>query len=228
MAGEDPTTPVPPLTAKLIEAARPRERDYELPDPAAPGLRLRVTPKGGKVFRWYVTSLGRVITIGRWTKAPRPGHVTLAEARTWLERLKDAHRAGRLAEVEEELRALRPKPQRSVDVPAGGPTLRDVAKDFLRQIERRRKRPDEVRRTLEKELLPALGDRSVTSITPRDIRQVVEAVVERGSPTQAGKVLAHAKQLFRFACGRDDVRRTLPTRSTPTRSGSSTGCASAS
>jgi integrase len=86
-----------------------------------------------------------------------------------------------------------------------GPTFAEVAEAFLAHIERRRKRPDEVRRSLEKELLPALGERPVRTITSKDIRLVVEAVVKRGSPTQAGKVLAHAKQLFRFACGRDDV-----------------------
>jgi integrase len=205
MAAEHSTASLPPLTAKLIEAAEPRATDYEIADPAAPGLRLRVTPKGGKVFRWYVTSLHRVLTIGRWSKLPRPGHVTLGEARTWLERLKEAHGAGRLAAVEAELSALRPR--RSAAPPAEGAvvTFRQVADDFLKHVERRRKRPDEVRRTIETDLAPALGDRPIGSITSKDIRQVVEAVVARGSPTQAGKVLAHAKQLFRFACGRAEL-----------------------
>ncbi len=206
MAAEHPTATLPPLTAKAIEAAEPRSTDYELPDSAAPGLRLRVTPKGGKVFRWYVTSLGRVLTIGRWSKLPRPGHVTLGEARTWLERLKEAHGAGRLDAVEAELRAIRPRHSATPAAPLeGAVTFRQVAEDFLKHVERRRKRPDEVRRTIETDLVPALGDRPIGAITSRDIRLVVEAVVARGSPTQAGKVLAHAKQLFRFACGRDEV-----------------------
>lgn len=205
MAAAQTTSPVPPLTPARIEAARPQARDYELADPVAPGLRLRVSPKGAKVFRWYLTSARRVITIGRWSKTTKPGRVTLAEARAWLERLKEAHQGGRLADVEAELAALRPRKASAEPLQAGGPTLRDVAADFLKHIERRRKRPEEVKRTLEKELLPALGDRPIGAITSREIRKVVEAVVERGAATQAGKVLAHAKQLFRFACGRDDV-----------------------
>jgi integrase len=196
---------IPPFTPGRIEALEPRAKDYELSDPAAPGLVLRVTANGTKTFRWYVNAIGRRITIGRWSKTARPGFVTLGEARMWLERLKDAHRGGRLEDVEAELRALRPKPAAAPAQGAGALTLRDVAGDFLRHIERRRKKPDEVRRTVEKELLPALGDRPIASITSRDIRQVVEAVVARGAATQAGKVLAHSKQLFRFACGRDDV-----------------------
>lgn len=200
MAAEKPTTQ-PPLTAAGIE----KLPEGEHRDSAAPGLFLRVNRKS-RTFRWYVRSIGRAITIGPWSKASKPGHVTLAEARTWLERLKEAHRIGQLAEVEAELAALRPRRGPVVATPAdGGVTFGEVAKDFLKHIEKRRKRPDEVRRTLEKELLPVLGDRPIASITSRDVRKVVEAVVERGAATQAGKVLAHAKQLFRFACGRDDL-----------------------
>jgi len=97
MAAEN-VTASPPLTAKLIEAKHAAAKDYELADAGAPGLRLRITPKGAKVFRWSVTRSGRqqVVTIGRWAKHPQPGRVTLAEARGWLERLKLAHKAGNL------------------------------------------------------------------------------------------------------------------------------------
>jgi integrase len=205
MAAEN-LSATPPLTPKLIEAARPTEKDYELPDTAAPGLRLRVTPKGSKVFRWYVTSIGRVITIGRWSKVPRPGFVTLGEARSWLERLKDAHKSAKLEAVEAELKALRPA--RQVAPPSGtvGPlTVKDVAADFMKHIERRRKRPEQVQRSLDCDILPAMGERPIASVTPKDCRLVVEAVVARGATTQAGIVLGVMKQLFNFAWNRDDI-----------------------
>src|ERR1700677_1945208 len=124
-------TGTPPLTAKLIESARAAEADYELRDSAAPGLCLRVSPKGAKVFRWYLTSLKRVITIGRWAKTPTPQHVTLAEARSWLERLKEAYATGRLDEVVAELQALRPPKSKSLVLIEGGPlTGRPVCVDF--------------------------------------------------------------------------------------------------
>ena len=55
----DNVTSSPPLTAKLIEAAHPAAKDYEIADAGAPGLRLRITSKGAKVFRWSVTRDGR-------------------------------------------------------------------------------------------------------------------------------------------------------------------------
>lgn len=196
----------PPLTVKAIEAAKPREKEYELRDGGAPGLRLRISPKGARVFRWYVTSARRVITIGHWTKIPTPHHVTLQEARGWLEKLKQAYTEGRLDEVEGELRALRPGPRReAAQQEAGAPTVHDVAEAFMRYMKRERKRPEQAQRPLDYDILPAIGDRPIDSITSQDCRGIVEAVVDRGSPRQAGVVLAILKQFFSFAMDRGDV-----------------------
>jgi integrase len=208
MAAEERTGSTPPLTPKLIEATPPRERDFELADPAAPGLRLRITPKGGKTFRWYVTSLGRVITIGRWTAKPRPGFVTLGEARTWLERLKEAHRGGRLGEVLAELAATRPPKSAKLREEPGSTTavtVRAVADAFFAFLERERKRPEQGRRPLEYDILPAIGERQIATVTRQECRAIVEAVVARGSPVQAGVVLGVMKQFFRFAVDRGDL-----------------------
>jgi integrase len=195
----------PPLTSKSIESARPAATDYELRDPAARGLVLRVSPKGAKVFRWRLRSIGRVITIGPFSPKPQPGHVSLAEARGWLERLKLAHRAGTLPQVEAELeRALRPPPPPK-PTEAGALTVRTLAAEFLRYVERGRRRPELVQRPIDFDILPAIGDKPIASVTPQDCRAIVEAVVARGSPTQAGVVLATLKQFFRFACDRDDL-----------------------
>lgn len=73
------------LTKTLVEAARPRERDYELRDALTPGFLLKVTPAGGKVFMLaYTNSRGRrrKPAIGRF------GELTVEQARAvardWL------------------------------------------------------------------------------------------------------------------------------------------------
>jgi integrase len=202
-------TASPPFTAKLIEAARPAAKDYEIPDAGAPGLRLRITPKGGRSFRWYVTRDGhqRVITLGKWSKHPQPGCVTLAEARGWLEKLKSAHKAGNLDNVIAELAASRPSRAPSVETNSGGAalTVAELAKDFIAYISRRRKRPEQARRPIEEDIVPRIGDKRLADVSSRDVRQIVESVVARGAATQAGVVLAVMKQLFRFAQGRDEM-----------------------
>jgi integrase len=207
MAAEK-VTATPPLTPARIEALKPRADRYEVADGGAPGLRLRVMPTGAKVFRWYVTSLGRVITIGPWSRNPSPGHFTLGEAHTSLEKLKLAHKEGRLAAVEAELQARRParRPPQATPTPGGGPlTVKSVADEFLKYVERERKRPEHAKRPVEFDILPAIGHRPIAEVTPQECRAIVEGVVARGSPTQAGAVLAVMKQFFRFACDRDDI-----------------------
>ena len=62
-----------------------------------------------------------------------------------------------------------------------------------------RRRPDEVRRTLDTDILPAIGNKSLASVTAADCRAIILAVIDRGATSHAGKVLDHLKQLFSWA-----------------------------
>lgn len=197
----------PSLTAAAIDAAESRDRDYELADPAAPGLRLRVSPKGAKVFRWYLTALGRVITIGRWSKTPKAGHVTLGEARVWLERLKDAHRGGRLDDALAELARARPRRTPKAQAAEGGPsalTVEAVGKDFLAYLEGKRKRPEQPRRIFKEEINPRIGHLPIAKVTKADTRSVLDPIVARGSAVMANHVRALMRQFFAWAVDRED------------------------
>jgi integrase len=192
----------PPLTAAGIENLPEGEHR----DSAAPGLFLRVNRKS-RTFRWYVRSIGRAITVGPWSKTPKPGHVTLAEARAWLERLKDAHRSGQLAGVERELAALRPRRGVKSSAPpsdSGALTVETVGKDFLVYLEGRRRRPEQARRCLEVEVFPRIGHFEIAKVTKADVRAVVEPIVKRGSKVQAGQVLSLMRQFFAWAVDRED------------------------
>lgn len=193
----------PPFTASQLDAAKPKPARYELRD--GDGLVLRVFPSGARTFRWYVSSLGRVITIGKFSLKPRPAHLTLGEARVWLERLKAGYDEGRLDAVEAELRALKPQRAKPTSSDGGPLTVEAVAKDFMVYIERERKRPEHARRPIDCDIVPGLGLRPVASITAVDCRRVVESVVARGSTRQAGVVLQVLKQLFTFAADRGDI-----------------------
>jgi len=190
----------PGLTVPMIEAAPVGE----LRDGAAPGLRLRITPQGRRVFRWAVRRGGKItwVTLGAWSKKPKPGFLTLAEAHALLEKLKAAHLAGKLDELLAELRPRRPL---LPVVPPNALTISDLVKDFEVFIARRRRRPEAVTDILDRDVLPVIGDRAVASITTPDVRQVVEAVVKRGASTHAGKVYQVLGQLLRFAQGRGDI-----------------------
>lgn len=204
MVAPHPSIPTPPrgLTPAFIDALRPREDErYEVADRRAPGLRLRVLPSGRKVFRWYCTARGEVVTIGPWTLGEQPGHVTLAQARSWLERLKGAHEAGTLDTLKGELAAaLRRRPRVADPAPEDRRAFKAVIEEFYQDdIVRNRKRPEDARAILDRDIIPALGARSLDEITTLDVRDVVKRTVSRGASTHAGKVLSTLKQFFGWA-----------------------------
>lgn len=192
------------LTDKWIASLPPGEHT----DAGAPGLRLRVTASGVRVFRWGVKVDGRVkwITLGRWSPKPRTGHVNVNQARARLDKAKEANKAGTLDALVAEWNPPRPKPAGgSITGREGVLTVRDVAAPFKVYIRRRRRRPEVVDDALDRDIIPVLGGRPLASITTPDVRRLVEGVVNRGAATHAGRVLQVVKQMFKFAQGRGDV-----------------------
>ena len=208
MAAGELSTPPLGFTAKWIAALRPGPAREECSDR---GLVLRLLPSGRKVFVWYAWAEGRqrrtVVTIGTWALSEGPGRFTLMQARTWLERLKAAREGGALAEVMLEMRrALHggaPAPP--------GHTVGELAEEWYRRaILGTRRRPEEVRRTLDTDILPRLGELLAPAVTPADCREVVTKVVDRGAASHAGKVLDHMRQLFAWAEGFGEEIRKNP------------------
>ena len=207
------STPPRGLTVAFIEALQPDpQRRYEVPNRRAPGLVLRVLPSGKRIFRWYVTNLGRVVTIGPYHPAEDPprAFVSLKMARGWLDRLKAAYAGGTLDTVEAELKDyLGPsKDPAPATLDMSVLTVAKVADEFYaRRLLPHRKLPNEARATLDKDILSKIGGRPIAAVRTPECAHLVENVVDRGSAGRAGKVLGLVKQLFRFAESRGYIDR---------------------
>ncbi len=213
--------------AKAVEGLRPKATEYEAADVKCDGLRLCVTPKGFKSFRWYVVDAGkrRKVTLAPWSLAPLDGHLTLEEARVWLSKLRAAHVGGNLATVEADLERLirRVRPgQKISDAPSD--TVKAVADVFYdRRLKPHRKHPEEARRILDRDILPVIGSRPIAAVKGPECAALVERVVDRGAPGHADKVRRLLSQLFRFAEGRDLIERNPAARLDPNDLGIVTG-----
>jgi integrase len=201
--------PTRKLTDLFVERAKPPARGrVEYFDAAFPGLALRITDNGGKSWCAFYRFKGRLrrFTIGRYP-AIKPAQAR-REAAAALERVREG------ADPAEEKRARREMRTPEAD------TFGAVAQDYLERHLREHRRAStflEAKRDLEHDALPAWRKRPIASITRRDVLDLIDGIVARGSEVQANRTLARLRALFNWAIEKDRVtaspvaRMKLPT-----------------
>jgi integrase len=180
------------LTARGVAALETDRPQQDFWDELTPGLVLRVTEHGRKTYvvRYRANGTHRRMTLGRHP------NLTLAAAR---EKAREALAAAQAGEDP----ALERQRLRSSEA-----TFEALAREVLAaKAERTRRRTREEReRMLEKELLPAWGNRPADSIGRRDVLELLEAIVRRGSPVAANRTLRLVQLIFN-----EGLRRGFPT-----------------
>lgn len=184
-----PKTTHAPLTPQQVKRVAPGPIPIDVRDGQAKGLVLTVFPSGRRTFtvRYVWQGKHRRLPIGDFPT------VSLAKAREAAEDARTAIRQGR--DPVGERQAKRAKP---------ADTVRVLAAEYLKRHARPHKRTaDDDERTLNVEVLPRLGDRSVRDLTRRDVRQLLDAIVDRGAPVRANRVLSLIRRLLNFAVDHD-------------------------
>ncbi|WP_375289774.1 tyrosine-type recombinase/integrase [Qipengyuania sp.] len=175
------------LSAKAIEAFKPKVKRYEVHDLLCPGFSLRVFPTGRKVFtvkyRYGLTQ--RRLPIG---VHPR---ITLAEARN------KALEALRL--VDDGIDPAARRRQLGMNVEA-------ICSDFIRQYARPRNRSwKEAERILQREFVAVHGQRDIREIKRHDILELMDGAIERGAAYQANRIHSNLRKLFNWCMERGIV-----------------------
>lgn len=177
------------LTPKTIDALPPAQgKRYEVRDPLLPGLHLRVSASGAKVFYLSkrVDHRPRRIRVGAWPI------LSLHDAR---EKARSILRAIELGEFEK---------QALVDEEQQVPTLKEVIPQFIELYAKLRTRDWKgSERVLEK--FASLYDRPINEIKRSDIVRVLDKLVAEGTPTRANRALAAIKKLMNWCIDRGTV-----------------------
>lgn len=188
---------MPRLTDSRVQTLPPGEYT----DPGVKGLQIRIREaRGRRVHSWLLRY--------KWQGEPvriKLGDETLslADARA------DALAARQLIDrgIDPRL-GDRPSKRRAAPGGVNGAssdphTVAHLAHEYLeRHVKRQRKRPEYVERFLDADVLPKWGGRDARTITPREVVELLDGIVERGSPTMANRGAGVLSQMFRFGVHR--------------------------
>lgn len=202
------------LTAATVKSAvaNPSKR-REIADKALPGLYLIVQPSGSKswALRYRVAGAPKKLTIGTALTErlePIDGPPALGAPMTLVE-ARGAARAALQAIAEGRDPAEQKKAARAVaNVPADPEKdlVRTHATAFIdRHCKPRNRSWPEVERQFKSDILPAIGDRRVQDIRKRDLIEMMDAIVDRGAPIVANRVLATLRKFFGWLVDRDVI-----------------------
>lgn len=177
------------FTAQWVERVQPPpsgRADYF--DRKVTGLGLRVSHTGRKV--WFVMYRAKGDPKRRrLTLSPYP-NMSLAEARETARKTLVETAAGRdLGMEKQEL-------QHAANFEA-------LTSEYLEKHAKRKKRTwAEDARAIRADLLPIWAKRKVHDIRRQDILNLLDSIVDRGSPIQANRTLALVRKIFNWAIGR--------------------------
>ncbi|MFL5068124.1 MAG: integrase arm-type DNA-binding domain-containing protein, partial [Xanthobacteraceae bacterium] len=174
------------LTKSVLDRVKPNGTEQIIWDEALPGFGVRVKPNGNRSYvvqyRNRGTGASKRMTIGRHGPT-----LTFDQAKKQARLL--------LADV---LRGNDPAGRRRSE--RSGPTVNDLARDYLERHAIPNKRPKSVRgdrALIDQIIAPKLGRKKVVAVERRDIEAIHIAMRER--PCQANRLLALMSKLFNLA-----------------------------
>jgi integrase len=179
------------LTKSRIDGLSPGEQDQIYWDSERPGLHLKVTPAGKKVFLLYYRVVGASKQQRRY-KIGDYGAVTLQQAR---ERAKSL--AGMVADGKDPA-ADRKQARQRLDFEL----VSDLVAEFLSKHVAQNRSAAETERIFNKDILPRLGSRSIHSLKKHDVIALLEAIADRDAPIMANRTLAAFRKFLNWCVAR--------------------------
>ncbi|WOF44676.1 tyrosine-type recombinase/integrase [Sphingopyxis indica] len=172
------------LTAKTLEALKPKAKRYEVHDLHCPGMSVRVSAQGQKVFtvKFRYGLEQKRMKLGVY---PR---ISLATAR---EKAIDI-----LRQVDEGIDPT--KRRRTANM-----KVENICREFIRlHAMPRNKSWREAERILEREFVGTFGQRDIREIKRFDVLEIMDAAVARGSTYQANRIHSNMRKLFNWCVER--------------------------
>lgn len=194
-SGSGPTREAISLTTRSIEALRPAEAAYRVPDQRCIGLAVRVAPSGIKTWdlAYRIRNSGKT----RRLSLGRVSDVALEKARERANELTSTARTGRdlIAEDEEEKRAA----------VAARITIEQLIELYVRRrVTGRLRTAKEIERRLKRALTPIM-QRHAEDIRRKNLRELFDQCADNGIEREAERRRQTVGAMFRWALSQDIV-----------------------
>lgn len=189
---------------EIRKRANPKERE-EISDVgkgAARGLRLVIQPSGAKswALRYRFNGMNRKFTIGPYpTIGLADARRKAEEARGDIARGKDP--AGEKKASREAMKASREKDSKTVE---------NISTQFIDRYVKRSGKVGagwgaEIERLFKVEINPKIGAKQIGEVKKRDISDLLDGIMDRGSPITANRTLAVLRRFFNWAVEREEL-----------------------
>jgi integrase len=197
------------FTDRTVRTLKAKTERYEAWEDGRTGLGVRVSTVGRKswIYMYRFDGNPRRMTLGVYPA------MTLANARVRHAKAKEMRDQGIDPGV---VHVQKHQAEQQAT------TVAYLVEEYLEKHARRKKRSaDADERALRKEIIPIWGYRKAKDITRRDIINLLDDVVDRGSPVMANRLLALLRKMFSFAVKQDILGATpcveidKPTEETP-------------
>lgn len=174
------------LTAKFVEAAKPKEKRYRVLD--ADNLLLEVTPSGGKSwrFRYRLNGKADMISLGRYPE------ISLKEARQLRDKKK--------VELAKGIDPKQVSKLRKQSITTSN-TFQDTANEWLAQhiTGKSEKHIQAITGRLNRYVFPAIGTRIISELDAHDIHEIVQTLAQHKKIELARRIRGLCSQIFRYA-----------------------------
>jgi integrase len=197
------------LTVQKIKPPASKTARAERYDARVPGFGVRVTAEGSRSWIFVYTSptqkKRRRYTIGVVDFKEPDGETTLdlEQARTKANDLRRMVREGR---DPVELRASAEVAVVAEARQTESRTFRAVVDLYNERDLIKKRRGWEVKRIIDRELLPYWGDKTLDAITPIDVQERIEALVQAEKPEAARRLFEIIRRIFNWAIARPSYK----------------------
>lgn len=164
-----------------LQALKPKDKEYLIPDKKIEGLNIRVRPTGTMTwtFRFQIGKKHEKISMGRYVKSKPEQGMTLEQARveagryrSWLENNKNPK-----VELDKEKRAQ-----------DEAKTFNDAFESFDEKRLSKQLRGDQSRTIYNRDIKPIIGNTKLVDLSIYDLNKVFDAKVDKEGKRMAGAI----------------------------------------